>query len=124
MAKHELPPRPPPPTPTMSAASMASATISAAPQLRDLRKEATAFVPRGVNRKKASTGGVAINAAPGAGEIDADGDEVRAKRADGGGLMGKLQGVLGDMKREEKGVGGGAGDEDYQKFLEGLGGLE
>ena len=129
MMKHDLPPRPTPsstggteaPSKQASPAAQAgSGTISAAPQLRDLRKEATAFVPRGVKRKKPPAGGVAINAAPGAGELDADGDEVRTKRAVGGGLMGKLSGVLGEMKRDEK---GGAGDDDYQRFLEGLGDL-
>ncbi len=129
MSKHELPPRPTSssagitdavPKPASSAPPTGNGTISAEPQLRDFRKEATAFVPRGVKRKKAPTGGVEINAAPGAGEIDADGDEVRTKRSDGGGLMGKLSGVLGEMKRDEK---KGGGDDDYQKFLEGLGDL-
>lgn len=126
MAKHELPPKPgilseTGPKPSSPAPPVGNATISAEPQLRDLRKEAVAFVPRGVKRKKVSTGGVAINAAPGAGEIDEDGDEVRPKRMDGGGLIGKLNGVLGEFEREEKKTG--AGDDDYQKFLEGLGDL-
>lgn len=129
MTKHELPARPVPPSSvtetnanaiTSGSTSNGAGTISAEPQLRDLRKEATAFVPRGVKRKKPPAGAVAINAAPGAGVIDADGDEVRTKRADGGGLMGKLSGVLGDIKRDEK---KGGGDDDYQKFLEGLGDL-
>ena len=65
---------------------------------------------------------MAINAAPRAGQVDEDGDEVRTKMTDGGGLMGKLHGVLGGMKRDVT-VTRGGGDEDYQKFLEGLGDL-
>lgn len=109
-----------------------SAEISAAPVLRDLRKETTAFVPRGVRRRKAGpgvssngAGGMTVNAAPGAGEIDEDGDEIkRPKLAEGEGLLGKLSGVLGGAQ----GVLGKNGseekrdvDDDYQKFLEGLG---
>ena len=129
MTKHELPLRPTPVIATESPHQPASpapppdsATISAAPQLRDLRKEATAFVPRGVKRKKLPAGGMAIDAAPGAGQVDEDGDKIRSKSTDSGGLMGKLHGMLGGMKRDDKAASGG-GDEDYQKFLEGLGDL-
>lgn len=110
----------------------ASGEISAAPVLRDLRKETTAFVPRGVRRRKAGpggssngAGGMTVNAAPGAGEIDEDGDEIkRPKLAEGEGLLGKLSGVLGGAhgvlgkngSEEKRDV-----DDDYQKFLEGLG---
>lgn len=153
MAKHDLPPRPDPfssssiataplpgapslpPKPTVNPAqtSSASSTISAAPQLRDLRKEATAFVPRGLKRKKPAVGGVAVNSAPGAGRIDEDGDEVRkgVEREEGGGLLGKLKGVIGGFG-DGDGVGEGTGrgkggkrvgDDDYQKFLDGLEGI-
>jgi hypothetical protein len=130
------------PAPAPSAAQIAAATISAAPVLRDLRKEATAFVPRGVKRKAAAApgaaAGVRVNAAPGAGEVDADGDELRSKREDGPGLLGVLQGVFGETgtsagtgtgirqntmggQHSTGGVGkGGSGDDDYQRFLEGL----
>ena len=83
--------------------------------MRDLRKESTVFVPRNLKRKKA-----AVNAAPGGGEIDADGDELRKRRDDGGGLMGRLKGVLGEPKAAPPGQ---AGDDDYQDFLKGLGDL-
>ncbi|ORY33948.1 WW domain binding protein 11-domain-containing protein [Naematelia encephala] len=142
-AKHDLPVRPSagsstataespassslPAKPAPSAASLASATISAAPVLRDLRKEATAFVPRGVKRKAArpTPGGVSVNAAPGRGEVDEDGDERLPGKENGGGLLGKLQGVIGDLRdsgREKEGKAGAA-DDDYQRFLEGLGEL-
>jgi hypothetical protein len=128
-----LPPRPPitqtsisaaptstsvPPKP-ISAPAVAAATISAEPVMRDLRKESTIFVPRNLKRKKA-----AVNAAPGGGEIDADGDELRKKRDDGGGLMGRLKGVLGEGAKTPVGTKGtGEGDDDYQDFLKGLGDL-
>jgi hypothetical protein len=87
--------------------------------MRDLRKESTIFVPRNLKRKKA-----AVNAAPGGGEIDADGDELRKKRDDGGGLMGRLKGVLGEGPKAPAGAKGtGEGDDDYQDFLKGLGEL-
>lgn len=107
--------------------------MTAAPQLRDLRKEAVAFVPRGVKRKAGGAGGAAgsggagasmgrINATPGAGQVDEDGDEIRVKRQEGPGLLGVLKGVLGDGRTGGPGAGqGGAkGEDDYQKFLDGL----
>lgn len=103
--------------------------ISAAPVMRDLRKEATAFVPRGVKRKQASApGGVNVNAAPGAGEVDEDGDERKSKRQDEGGLMGRLKGMFGDMPATgtaspPAGKKGADGDDEYQRFLDGLGDL-
>ncbi|RXK35996.1 hypothetical protein M231_06710 [Tremella mesenterica] len=135
-AMHELPSRPPPPSglpPSNGAGTGAStsgdlsanrvsgsgATISAEPQLRDLRKEATAFVPRGVKRKLAH--GPTVNAAPGAGVVDEEGDQVRVKDT-GPSLLGKLQGVLGTRDPTEVRKGGGEED-DYQKFLDGLGDL-
>jgi hypothetical protein len=145
LAKHDLPARPPTDpangsnTNANAIASLpvgpATGEISAAPVMRDLRKEAVAFVPRGVKRKKAGQSGVvgSINAAPGGGEIDEDGDEVRKSGVEvGGGLMGKLKGVLatsgvgaaagkGDVVKSRTAVGGG--DDDYQEFLKGLGEL-
>lgn len=57
---------PPPSTRNPSTADVAAATVFAAPQLRDLKKEATAFMPSSIKRKKAggSVGTSRINAAP------------------------------------------------------------
>ena len=89
--------------------------------MRDLRKETTVFVPRNLKRKKGVT---SVNAAPaGGGEIDADGDELRRKRDDGPGLMGRLQGVLGDPPKNVAGAKKTEGDDEYQDFLKGLGDL-
>lgn len=108
-------------------------TISAEPQLRDLRKETTVFVPRGVAKRKAPgpSGLAPVNAAPNAGNLDADGDQVRVRAAAGPSLMGKLHGVLGSSESGAGGAGvsGGAGaagagtdstEDEYAKFLEGL----
>ncbi|KAK0208665.1 hypothetical protein DFS33DRAFT_1380168 [Desarmillaria ectypa] len=48
-----------------------SAIVSAEPQLRDLKKEATSFVPTSLKRKKAASAAASgrINAAPGVGDI-------------------------------------------------------
>lgn len=117
-----------PPAPVQKAAPT---VISAAPQLRDLRKEATVFVPRNLKRKAPTAGG-RINAAPGGGVVDDEGDEVVVRKMDSG-LMGKLKGVLGPELGSSGKIGGqgksGGGsksamkgaDEDYEKFLAGLG---
>ena len=94
-------------------------TISAAPQLRDLRKEATAFVPRGIKKRRPGDAPT-VNAAPSAGEVDEAGDLIKRRRPDGPGLMGKLQGVLAANAAVEK---VNKGDDDYQEFLAGLGDL-
>ncbi|KAE9409165.1 hypothetical protein BT96DRAFT_583331 [Gymnopus androsaceus JB14] len=54
-----------------SSATTAAATVSAAPQLRDFKKEATAFVPSALKRKRGGGGAAPstsrVNAAPGVG---------------------------------------------------------
>ncbi|KIK70562.1 hypothetical protein GYMLUDRAFT_65785 [Collybiopsis luxurians FD-317 M1] len=54
----------------------AAATVSAEPQLRDLKKEATAFIPSALKRKRggASTTLSRVNAAPGVDDDDNDTD--------------------------------------------------
>ncbi|KAJ6601274.1 hypothetical protein DFH09DRAFT_1127331 [Mycena vulgaris] len=55
------------PVATVSSANLMSATVFAAPELRDFKKEATAFVPSNVKRKKAagvSGSSSRVNAAP------------------------------------------------------------
>lgn len=105
-------------------------TISAEPQLRDLRKEATVFVPRGIKRKKGPGAVPTINATPNGGDVDDEGDAVRRKRDDGPDLKSRLQGVLGEApapsqtKKPAQSAtqsAGGGGDDDYQNFLKGLG---
>lgn len=107
-------------TAAAAVAPPAAVTISAAPQLRDLRKETTVFVPRGVNKRKAPGGLAPVNSTPNAGTIDAEGDEIRVKRAAGPGLMGKLQGVIGAPQAASKGGEAEAAEDEYARFLEGL----
>ncbi|GAA5887438.1 hypothetical protein JCM6882_002529 [Rhodosporidiobolus microsporus] len=109
-----------------AAAGGAGATISAAPQLRDLKKEATAFVPMAMRRKMAQqkaqlakVGLAAVNAAPSAAGGEGEG-------AGGGGERKKT--LMEEMR--ERGIGVGAatagraeekkkqGDEDYRRFEE------
>jgi hypothetical protein len=113
-----LPAKPaPPPPPTIGSADAAAATISAEPELRDFKKEATAFVPASMRRRKGATAesssGPKVDAAPGAGTANA------APRPD---LLSTLQNQLG--------VATGVGStgkvkpkDDYAKFMEDMGDL-
>ena len=103
---------PPPPS--------ASAVISAEPELRDLKKEATAFVPAALKRKKA--GGSKVNAAPTVGPAD-DSGEIESAPAARPDLLSTLQDKLGAPpakrpKVEAKGTEAqGKPQDDYDKFL-------
>jgi len=110
----------------------AGATISAAPVLRDLKKEATAFVPSNMRKKlkaqqatTAAAGLVSVNAAPkapaGSEGAEGEGQEgvVQEKRAS---LMGALKSVgIGSKLPPPKGQVQGqaeAGKDDYARFEE------
>ncbi|KAI6047844.1 WW domain binding protein 11-domain-containing protein [Pisolithus marmoratus] len=111
-----LPPKPStaPISPSLTVhAASSSATISAGPELRDLKKEATAFVPSSLKRKKASGLSAAapkVNAAPG---------HHQQPRPD---LVSTLRDQLGAAPPSVREVPcGGAAPKtknDYQKFLE------
>ncbi|KAF9535876.1 mRNA biogenesis factor-domain-containing protein [Crepidotus variabilis] len=58
LANPSLPAKP------VAAAQMAAATVSAAPELRDLKREATEFIPSAVKRKKVAAPEAKLNAAP------------------------------------------------------------
>jgi hypothetical protein len=120
----------------------ASAEISAAPQLRDLRKEAAVFVPRAMKKKKPTTSAQVITAAPAVSSAPGNESQYTSGMADdgnqhthpapisaptynpaaaGGGLLSKLSGVLGTpatapVKKEK--------EDDYKAFLAGLDSLE
>ncbi|KAJ9121526.1 hypothetical protein QFC22_002144 [Naganishia vaughanmartiniae] len=125
----------------------ASAEISAAPQMRDLRKEAAVFVPRAMKKKKPATlagnaqvitAAPVVSSAPENGGVNesraasgmaGDGNQHAAPisaptynpAAAGGGLLSKLSGVLGTPAtapaKKEK-------EDDYKAFLAGLDSLE
>ena len=108
-----------------------AASVSAAPELRDFKKEATAFVPSALKRKKAGSNvGVSkINAAP---TVEGD-DESPAEVAERPDLVSTLRSQFGPVRtkdeksQKEKGKEKGKGKErssaqrgkdDYEKFLD------
>lgn len=128
----------------------ASAEISAAPQLRDLRKEAAIFVPRVAKKKKPAAGSTVITAAPAVSDHNpnntADGSagtgnedgratygavqsaplssaptSVYNPAMAGGGLMSKLSGVLGTPAPSQAKT---EKADEYKTFLAGLEKLE
>jgi hypothetical protein len=113
-----LPAKPPPPP-----ANYAAATISAEPELRDLKKEATAFVPSVVKRKKAagtsSNAATKINAAPSLGSTSTADEEPTQARPD---LMSTLQSQLGSAMKSGKTATTKQKD-DYDKFVDEMGDL-
>ncbi|KAI5120580.1 hypothetical protein M0805_002530 [Coniferiporia weirii] len=102
-----LPPRPPAlgagPSVGSSEASSVNATVSAAPQLRDFKKESTAFMPAALKRKKAGGGAASgrVNAAPAlgtdAGDADGDAGAEEGARQQKPDLLGTLKEKFGPM---------------------------
>jgi len=100
---------------------MAAATVFSAPQLRDLKKEATAFVPAAVKRKKApvASSSSTINAAPSltSAETSAEQTESVPARSD---LVSALKSQFGPVPSKpvpsSKPV-----KSDYDKFMEEMG---
>lgn len=117
-----LPSKPAPPAPpAIGSAAAAAATISAEPQLRDFKKEATAFVPASMRRKKGTGAGdadiampAALNAAPGAGPVEG------AARPD---LMSTLNAQFGAPPLAGKEKGKPKPKDDYANFVEEMGDL-
>jgi hypothetical protein len=108
-----------------SGAKLSAATVSAAPQLRDLKKEATAFVPTALKRKKPGASGSAtakIDAAPslGPGTGVEDSETIAPARPD---LLSTLQDRFGPVpaaaapssKKRKVDV---EKNNDYEKFVE------
>lgn len=112
---------PPKPSTATSTTVSSAAVVSAAPELRDFKKEATAFVPAALKRKRGS--GVAsssrVNAAP---LVDSTGDSepAAAPRPD---LLGTLKSQFGSSSasREVKPKSVQKHKDDYEKFLEEMG---
>jgi len=105
-----------------AAAEMAAATIFAAPELRDLKKEATSFVPSAVKRKKVTaTEAISkLNAAPalssGAPSVgdDVEATEVELARPD---LVSALKVQFGPVPVPQA----TKSKSDYDKFVEEMG---
>jgi len=127
-----LPPKPmsntsTPPQPQASETELAAATVFAAPQLRDFKKEATAFVPTTVKRKKAaaaSTPSSGVNAAPSLGELANDAEKNVDTRPD---LLSTLKNQFGPSPGSHKGVSTKQEKvdlkrkDDYDRFVEEMG---
>lgn len=132
------------PTPTASASASASAVISAEPELRDFKKEATAFVPSALKRRKLAAapgaGGLSsskINAAPSLGPSADSGEKGTGEDRGGGGgsergpdLMSALRDQLGVAVVPPSDAGRGATGkkdgrvkpkDDYEKFMDEMG---
>ncbi|KAG5639561.1 hypothetical protein H0H81_012232 [Sphagnurus paluster] len=113
-------PLPPKPNTVHSDAELTAATVFAAPQLRDFKKEATAFVPTSLKRKKPGVQAPSsqVNAAPG---MEDESQEPGPARPD---LLSTLKGHFGSTltasvpttkaKKVEK-------KDDYDKFMEEMG---
>jgi len=107
---------PPKPGSVKSDTMSSSATISAEPELRDLKKESTAFMPTSVKRKKATVT-PRVNAAPSVGTTDEV--EPAAPRPD---LLSTLQGQFGPAPPEPPAKKSKTGTkDDYAKFVEEMG---
>ncbi|KAH9858235.1 WW domain binding protein 11-domain-containing protein [Lenzites betulinus] len=102
------------------------AVISAEPQLRDFKKEATAFVPSTLKRKKAGAGPSKVNAAPTVGPAD-DKDEEDVAPAARPDLLSTLQHTFGapPPKKAKADTQPAKATpkpkDDYDKFLEEMG---
>ncbi|GLB35772.1 putative WW domain binding protein 11 [Lyophyllum shimeji] len=106
----------------VTAHAAAAATISAEPQLRDLKKEATAFVPTALKRKKpgASASSSKVNAAPGV-EEDDNQEPVGPARPD---LLSALKDQFGPAPSATPSNAQKKGEkrkDDYEKFMEEMG---
>lgn len=111
---------------------MAAATVFAAPELRDFKKEATAFMPSSLKRKKAggpTAGSSRVNAAPSLGPSaeDAQAESVAGPaRPD---LLSTLKDQFGPTPPVTSQARGSAppskstpkGKDDYAKFVEEMG---
>ncbi|KAF9011069.1 WW domain binding protein 11-domain-containing protein [Cyathus striatus] len=114
-----LPPKP------VAAAQLANATVSAAPELRDFKKEATAFVPTAIKRKKApGAGSSRVDAAPSVGPVDGEEEpHVATARPDLVGLLKQQFGsaplpqALNNAPTSAKSAKDTKKD-DYAKFME------
>ncbi|KAI8981236.1 WW domain binding protein 11-domain-containing protein [Trametes punicea] len=106
-------------------APAASAVISAEPELRDFKKEATAFVPAALKRKKPGPAASKVNAAPIVSPADGQSEETEAAPAARPDLLSTLQDKFGapppkKTKTGEEGVKAAPAKpkDDYDKFLE------
>jgi hypothetical protein len=103
-----------------SQATLTAATLSAEPQLRDFKKEATAFVPTSVRRKKPGVTTPIVNAAPSLGPESAESEAASLSRPD---LLNTLKEHFGLVPAQDGSKAGSkkAKKDDYEKFVEDMG---
>lgn len=107
--------------PLPAAPTAPTATVSAEAQLRDFKKESTAFVPTSLQRRRAAPGGAGsgrgagnANSAPALdGENHGQARDAAPARPD---LVSTLKGQFGSSSLEKPKV-----KDDYEKFVEGMG---
>ncbi|KAJ4477947.1 WW domain binding protein 11-domain-containing protein [Lentinula lateritia] len=115
-----------------STALTAAATISAEPQLRDLKKEATAFVPSALKRKRGGASSAStsrVNAAPGVGNDDDNTDSSNALAPARPDLLSTLRNQFGsalpaansEEPRKKLKVEPVKKNDDYERFVEEIG---
>jgi hypothetical protein len=102
----------------------ATAVVTAAPELRDFKKEATAFVPAALKRKRPGAAGAVaskINAAPSV-DVSENADLVAAPRPD---LLSTLKAQLGPAVstsgEQAQSQAVTKSKDDYEKFLDEMG---
>lgn len=135
VARSTLPHNPALPSKPTAAAELANATVTAAPQLRDFKKEATAFVPNSLKRKKAgpiTAPSSVINAAPSLGpsvlENESDAGESAVPTEARPDLVGMLKNQFGATSTAsgqamDAGKGDAKKNDDYAKFMEDMSGI-
>lgn len=105
-----LPPRPPSQSsPGVDNAVTAAATVFAEPELRDLKRESTAFMPASIKRKKTASGTSKLNAAPSVGTGEPSGSKPARPN------------LLSTLKEQFGTAGSNSKPSDYDKFLEEMG---
>lgn len=123
-AKVVDPSLPPKPSSQTHGTVSAAAVVTAAPELRDFKKEATAFIPAALKRKRPGAAGAVaskINAAPSV-DVSEDVDSAAAPRPD---LLSVLKAQLGPAAgtsgEQAKSQAVTKSKDDYEKFLDEMG---
>ncbi|CDO73186.1 hypothetical protein BN946_scf185007.g241 [Trametes cinnabarina] len=111
--------------PATTPAPASSAVISAEPELRDFKKEATAFVPAALKRKKPGAAVTKVNAAPTIGPADGPDEEKEPPQQARPDLLSALQDKFGvpppkkaKLDIEPAKAAPAKPRDDYDKFLE------
>lgn len=102
--------------------NLAAATVSAEPELRDLKKEATAFVPSSLKRKRPATTNKpsTLNAAPDVAEAESPDESGNSARPD---LVSAVKNQLGTFLPAKKLATEPPKKSDFTQFLDDVGSL-